>query len=174
VGSRQMEEQARHAGAAVVYLGLAVAAFALLTGSGQSGGGVDRITSAVMEVTLGRWLVGLAGIVLVGVGVHSAYEGLSQRFMRTMRTAEMTAAEERLLRQVGAAGLVARGAVFGLIGWFVTKAAVEFDPKEAVGLDGALAELARQDHGRMLLGVVAAGLLCFAAASLIAARYRRV
>ena len=74
----------------------------------------------------------------------------------------------------GTAGYVARGVVFGLAGAFLVKAAIEFEPREAVGLDGALAKLVNADHGPILLGIVAAGLLAFAVFSFAEARYRRI
>jgi hypothetical protein len=65
-------------------------------------------------------------------------------------------------------------AVFGLIGWFLIKAAIDYKPKEAVALDGALAKLAHAPYGPLLLGIVAAGLIGFGAFSLVESRYRRV
>ena len=67
-----------------------------------------------------------------------------------------------------------RMAVFGLIGWFLIKAALDFDPDEAVALDGALAKVAHAPYGPLLLGIVAAGLIGFGAFSLVESRYRRV
>lgn len=54
------------------------------------------------------------------------------------------------------------------------KAAVEFDPKDAIGIDGALRKLANAPQGPYLLGLVAAGLLCYALYCLVDARYRDV
>jgi hypothetical protein len=64
--------------------------------------------------------------------------------------------------------------VFGLVGIFLVKAAIEYQPTAAVGLDGALAKLAHQSYGSWLLGLVAAGLVAFAVYSLSDARYRRI
>jgi hypothetical protein len=64
--------------------------------------------------------------------------------------------------------------VFSLMGYFLVRAAIAFDPDKAVGLDGALAKLATASYGPVLLGVVASGLLGFAAYSALDARYRRV
>ena len=64
--------------------------------------------------------------------------------------------------------------MFALVGFFVAQAAWTYDPKEAVGLDGALAKLAHADYGPFLLGVIAVGLLAFAAFSLVEARYRKI
>jgi hypothetical protein len=64
--------------------------------------------------------------------------------------------------------------VFGLIGVFLIKAAIEYNPKAAIGLDGALRKLAAQTYGPILLGIVATGLVAFALYSLSDARYRRI
>lgn len=75
---------------------------------------------------------------------------------------------------LGHVGLVARALVFVVVGYFLVKTAIEFDPREAVGLDGALTRVYREPFGPGLLGVVAGGLLVFAAYSLLEARYRRL
>ena len=54
--------------------------------------------------------------------------------------------------RVGVVGLLARMVVLVLIGAFLVKAAVEYDPKEAIGLDGALQKLIHQSYGPWLLG----------------------
>ena len=54
------------------------------------------------------------------------------------------------------------------------KAAIDYAPSKAVGLDGALAKLAHQTYGPFLLGVVAIGLVAFGLYSITDARYRRI
>ena len=68
---------------------------------------------------------------------------------------------------------MARSVVFALIGFGLVKAAIDYDPKEAVGLDGALRKLADSSFGPLLLGIVAAGLIGFALYSIADARYRQ-
>jgi hypothetical protein len=76
--------------------------------------------------------------------------------------------------RVGAVGHLARGVVFTLIGVFVIRAALQYDPKEAIGLDGALQKLARADYGPYLLGLTAVGLIAYGVYCLVDARYRDV
>ena len=64
--------------------------------------------------------------------------------------------------------------MFGLIGWFLVKAALEFDADEAVGLDGALAKLVNAPYGPILLGLTAAGLIAYGLFCAAQARYRDV
>jgi pimeloyl-ACP methyl ester carboxylesterase len=82
--------------------------------------------------------------------------------------------EERAVQVIGIARLAARTVVFGLIGWFLVKAAIEHDPQEAVALDGALARLAEAPYGPVLLGFTAAGLIAYGLFCVAQARYRRV
>jgi hypothetical protein len=74
---------------------------------------------------------------------------------------------------IGTFGHLARMIVFGLVGVFLIRAAID-DPNRAVGLDGALAKLEHNSYGPFLLGVVAAGLIAFGLYSLSDARYRRI
>jgi hypothetical protein len=64
--------------------------------------------------------------------------------------------------------------VFALVGAFLVKAAIDYRANEAIGLDGALATIYNGAYGAWLLGVVAAGLVAFAAFSITEARYRRI
>ena len=54
------------------------------------------------------------------------------------------------------------------------KAAWEHDPKEAIGLDGALRKVIQASYGPVLLTIVAGGLLCYALFCLAESRYRRI
>ena len=49
-------------------------------------------------------------------------------------------------------------AVFALIGYFLIRTAIDYDPSKAIGIDGALREVARQPYGSWLLGFVGLGL----------------
>ena len=80
----------------------------------------------------------------------------------------------RWIVAIGVVGQVARGIVFALIGVFLVKAAVEYDPHSAVGVDGALRRLQHAPYGSAVLAVVAAGLIVFALYSFSDARYRRL
>jgi hypothetical protein len=162
-------------GSALFYTAICVFAVeVLLHGPSESGTNPDEATGGVLGWPAGTWLVGMAGLALVAIGVGHVYLGLTQKFLEHSKTGEMGAGLRRSFAWAGTAGYVARGTVFGLAGAFLIKAAVEFDPKVAVGLDGALAELVHADHGPILLGLVAAGLLGYAAFSFAEARYLRI
>ena len=160
-----------------MYAWLAFLCVELVVGAHKSSGGgktQKEATARALELPLGRWLVAAAGLAVVGVGVFNVYRGLSRKFRTDLKEEQMGSEERRWYSALGIVGHVARGVVFSLIGLFLVKAAWQYDPKEAIGLDGALAKLAHAAYGQILLGATAAGLLAYALFCLVQARYREV
>jgi hypothetical protein len=176
-GGKDAVKRVEGAVKALIYGGLFAYAIAILFELGKSAGGgenPDHLTARILDLPLGQWLVALAGAIVVGVGLYNAYEGLSQKFMERFRTGEMPPATRRWTSRIGTAGLLAKGIVFGLIGGFIVKAAVEYDAREAIGLGGALDKVAAESYGQWLLGAVAVGLLCYGVFCIVGARYREI
>ncbi len=161
-------------GSGVSYAILCATAVAILVGAGggsSSSGGPKETTAGVLGWPGGRAWVLIAAAVVLGVGVWNVYRGVGRKFMKRLHPSPRM---RRPVEWLGVVGFSARGVVFGLIAFFLAKAAVEFDPKEAVGLDGALSRLAAQPYGTALLGFVAAGLVVFALYCFAEGRYREV
>jgi hypothetical protein len=134
----------------------------------------DQTTAGVFDWPAGRWLVGVAGVVLLGVAAYQLVKGVRRKFLDELKTEKMSRGMETWITWIGTIGHVARAVVFGLIGWFLLKAAYEYDANEAVGLDGALTKILKAEYGPWLLGLVAAGLVAFGVYSISEARYRRI
>jgi hypothetical protein len=157
----------------VVYAGLCAIAANILLGSAGSGN-AHKTTAGVFSWPAGTWLVGIAGVVLIGVGFYQGYRGVSKDFLNDSKTERMSARTRRWIERIGTVGHLARMVVFGLVGIFLIRAAIDFDPKKAVGLDGALAKVDHASYGPFLLGLIAAGLIAFGTYSLSDARFRRI
>jgi hypothetical protein len=160
----------------LAYGALCVLAVEILVGSGSSSSSTDPSSSAagILGWPGGPLIVGAAGLVMIGVALYQAYKGITQKFLDDSKTEEMSPGTRKWIARLGTVGHLARAVVFGLIGVFLVKAAIDYDPKTAVGLDGALAKLANQPYGSVLLGIVAVGLIAFALYSLSDARYRKI
>jgi hypothetical protein len=156
------------------YAGLCVFAIKILAGSGGGGSNPDKTTGGVLDWPAGPWLVGIAGVIIVGVGLEQGYKGIARKFLEHSKTGEMSESVRKAFTALGVFGHLARMVVFALIGYFLIRAAVDYDADKAVGLDGALAKLAHASYGPILLGIVAAGLVGFGAYSIADARYRKV
>jgi hypothetical protein len=176
-GVEQTDEPSDRVAAAasgIAYATLCATDTKLLAGASTGSGSPRHATSGALGWSGGTVLVAIAGIVLLGVACYQLYKGLKQKFLEDAKTGEMSAAVRRAYTSLGVAGHCARGIVFALIGYGLIKAAVDYAPKKAVGLDGALRDLAHASYGPLLLGVVALGLVMFAAYSIADARYRKV
>lgn len=158
------------------YLGLCGIALAALAGADESSGSreEDRYTARVLELPLGRWIVAAVGLGILGAGAFNVWRGVTRRFRKNLKLRKMSDLEDKLFTAVGVAGHLARGVVFGLMGFFLVRAAWQYDPKEAVGLDGALSKVVRADYGDTLLGIVATGLIAYGLYCYVEARYREV
>jgi fumarate reductase subunit D len=163
-------------GSGIVYAGLCAIAVEILLGSGSSGGSSNtpKTTAGVLGWPGGTWLIGIAGTVLIGVGLYQGYRGITKDFLKDSNTEQMSPKVRHWVESIGSFGHLARMVVFGLVGVFLIKAAFDYNPNKAVGLDGALAKLAHASYGAFFLATVAAGLVAFAAYSLSDARYRRI
>jgi hypothetical protein len=156
------------------YAGLAYTAARMLAGGGGQGEATSDWTAWLMAQPFGRWLVALAGAVVIGVGIHQLYEAFTDGFRKHFKEGEMSQAERAWTTWLGRVGLSARGVVFGLIGAFLIQAGLRADPSQAQGIVGALQALAGQPLLPWAFGAVALGLIAYGVYMLAAARYRRL
>jgi hypothetical protein len=160
---------------AFIYAGLAWTALRLVSGS--SGASADQTQSWVaglFRLPLGRWLVGIAGLAVLGVGLYQLYQAYSADFSEHFQWDQMSTTERTWAVRLGRLGLAARGIVQGLIGLFLMQATLLFDPSKVQGPGGALQSLAHPPFGWWTVGVVAIGLAAYGVYMLAAARYSRI
>ncbi len=150
------------------------AAIGILAGSTGSGTKPRATTSDVFGWPGGRVLVALAGLVFIGVAVYQAHLGTSRKFIKDSKSMYMTPRTLRLFTVVGVVGHLARAITFGLVGIFLVKSAVEYDARQAVGIDGALRRLSTQAYGTAAVTIVACGLIAFGLYSVVDARFRKI
>lgn len=159
----------------LVYAFLSYNAFKLLAQGQQKSQAQQQQdgTARLMHHTAGRWAIGLIGIIVVVVGAVLVYQGVTRRFEKYFKLGEMSPGARKITEFLGTVGTAARGIVFGIAGVLLVIAAVQFDPKKARGIDGALLALRDTPFGPWLLLVVALGVVMFGLFGLCEARWRR-
>jgi hypothetical protein len=158
----------------LVYLAFAVLAFKTVTSSSSSGSSGQSMTAKVLGWPGGQALVVIAGLVIIAIGIGLTIRGLKTDFEKHLDTGRMSRRTFEAVRRLGQVGYVARGIVFGLVGIFVIKAAMDHQPGRAEGFDVALKSVAEAPFGQFLLMAAAIGLVCFGAYCVAEARYRRL
>lgn len=162
-------------GSGIAYLAMCALAISVLLGtSSRKSSSPHHSAAGVLGWPGGRYLVAAAGVLFICVALYQGFKGVTKRFLNDDKTHSMGPRTLQFITVIGVVGHLARMVAFGLIGVFALKAAIDYNPKKAVGLDGALATIARQSYGQYLLVLVAAGLIAFGLYSIADARYRRI
>jgi hypothetical protein len=150
---------------------LAAYTFQLAIGEAH-GGDHHRSLAQLISLPGGRIAIGIAGLCAIGFGLFELYRAYKNDVERDYHGG-VPANHRQLVMRVARVGIAARGVVFPLIGASLIAAAIGADPSHAHGFGQALHDIARQSYGRVLLGIVASGLVAYAAHMFFMALYAR-
>ncbi len=136
----------------------------------------DAMAASAMafQPPVGRILVAVVGIVVIGVGLYQLYAAYEAKFRGELALGRMGEAREVWTTLLGRIGTAARAVAIGAAGAFLILAAYQSDPQETRGLGGALETIQQQPLGSYMLGVIAAGLVLYGAFMFLVARHRYI
>lgn len=161
----------KSAGKAVVYAALAFTALRFATGgSSDSGEQTSEITGMFLQNAAGRILVGIAGLVVIGIGVYHVVKGITRKFEEDLKTTGGGNVGKAVV-VTGVAGYVSKGLALAGVGVLFGWAAIGADAEKATGMDGAIKQMATLPAGTVLLAVVGAGLILYGIYSILRSRY---
>lgn len=176
-GKAKVWRRAADVARGLIYLALLYSTLKLLLGGRDEVGGRESErdwTIDLLRLGWGRPLVLATGVAAVGIGVGVIIRGFQRDFDKTLEKRRVPTWARSVLPVAGTLGYVARGGVVCVVGWFLARAAWQFDAQEAVGVAGALGRLSGELWGRVVLSAVAFGLLSFGVFSFVEAAYRKV
>ena len=119
----------------------------------------------------GQWLVGAVCLVALGAAIGHYIKAIRKTFLRYMDIGEDYVMAVTLVSQVG---LIARGTILLVIGWYLGRVFVSLNPHHAIDEAGVLQVLHDQPFGFQLLLVAAIGLFAFGLYGLLEAVFRRI
>jgi hypothetical protein len=154
------------------FLGASTAKVAT-SGKTQSNSEQAGLTSKVLDAPAGQVLVVVAGLVVIGAAGYLIIKGLKKKFLKDLDLSPASPATRTLTQRLGQAGYIAQGIGYSIVGILIVVAAVKHEPDKATGLDTALATLADQPYGTVLLAIVALGFACFGVYCFLDARFRK-
>jgi len=174
-GAGRAFERVASGARAVVYAVLAYTAGKVVAGApSNSAEQQQHATAGVMAKPAGVWLVGLAGLVVLAVGIGMIWYGAKRKFQQKLMLGRMSARTRSVAGRLGQVGYIAKGAAFGIVGLLLADAAVTNDPGKSRGLDAALRTLAQQPYGEALLIAVGVGFAAFGVYCFLQSRYRKI
>lgn len=163
---------------AITYLVLAWTAIAFVRQPGQPADGedskVESFTRDLMDESYGRAAVFLIGAVLIVIAAVFVWKAVSASFTKQLLPGGVGPISHRMLVLLGRVGWIGRAGMMALIGFFLVRAAVRFDPDDAQGLDGSLRKATESGLGTALVVVVGCGLLVYGVFCAVSAPKRRL
>ena len=158
------------------YLILAFFAFGLVThgNTGSQADGMQQLAARLMSAPAGILLTEIAGLIGIAAGVGGFVEAYRAPFKKDQKRYEMSEREKKVTDFLGRAGLLARGIVFALMGWFIFLAGRQHNAGKATGFTGIFTFILVQPFGRLLLAMVALGIIALGLHSVVLARYIRL
>ena len=166
----EAKDRAKYAAKAVIYFVLSWSAFQFARGgSSSSKEQSSDFTASLMSQPFGTGLVVLVALVMVGVGVYHIHKGWKQKFL-----SDLVEHPGPTVVKLARFGYIAKGVALIVVGSLFITAALENDPKEATGLDGAMKTILDAPAGQWLLTIVALGFVAFGIYSVVRAKTARV
>jgi hypothetical protein len=121
----------------------------------------EELVGAVFGWPGGRWLVGLAGLGVIGVGVSQFVLLARQSYCIEINVEDRSPGVRKLIHGLAWAGYSARGVILGVLGWLLLHAALRRDPTQAGDTDTAFDFLGGGTVGDSLFLVVALGTIAY-------------
>jgi hypothetical protein len=126
------------AGSGLFYGALAFSAIRQILGHQDDEDPEQLLTAEVLQLEGGAWLVGLAGLITIGVGLAQFYIAYTEEYNGRLHTDKLPRTAQRMISFTGRLGYSARGAVILLLSFFVMRAAIFSDPEEVQDTEGVL------------------------------------
>ena len=158
---------------AVLYLAIGVYAIRLVLEGASSDEGDSRqfIVSKVFEYPGGEYIVGIASLIVIGMGIYQIIRGVTGRFMKKVNLYKSNMKDA--FKTTGVIGYISRGIVLGIIGYFLFHAAWLSNPGEAQGT-GAAFDFLQNNFGSLMMALVALGLAAYGVFCFVKAKYQRI
>lgn len=158
-------------GALYLALGCFAGSIALGIGSSSSGNGLGQ---SLLDSTWGRAGIGIAGAILVITALYFVYKAWQATFMEKYKLQSMSDSQRKLALHAGRMGISTRAVAFIIVGSFLAISAWRGTADgEIAGISDALAMIAAQSYGKVLLGITGFGLMAYSVHMVLMAIYRR-
>jgi hypothetical protein len=156
---REWKDAVRAGGRAAAYVAVGVTALVFaLGGSSDSEESTQSFSATLMANPFGQVLVGAVGLGIAAIGIAFIVKGVRLKFREDVAPPRRF---QRAVDVLGASGYTAKGLAVVIVGVLFVIAAVQHDPEEAGGLDGALQSLTSVPGGVIALVAIAVGLMLY-------------
>ncbi len=156
----------------LLYLGLAGFAIKKLIDAGSSSEG--NRTFSFLSGDFGIFVFAVIGIVLIGTSFHHFKKAYSGKFLQKFHYKSIAEKKRRkIIKNTGYLGIIARGVILGILAFIFLRAAYHSNTTDIKSTTDAFSFLRESSYGAWLMGLVAAGFICYGIYMLAVAKYRQ-
>jgi broad specificity phosphatase PhoE len=137
------------------------------------GDGVRHAVQWILRQAWGPRALMLAGAVVGVAASVEVFQGATGRFREGFRRKSMSRFEETWAGRVTRVGLVAHGAILGVIAVYLVRAGLETRARDVIDSGTALRRIASLPLGSGLLAAIAVGLVAYGLSQWVLALYRK-
>lgn len=146
----------------------------LMPSSGSDGKTAQEQALTIMQQPFGRWLVGVGGAIVLGVGGYYFYRAAKAEFRKRFKRHHMSDTAKVWATIAGRVGIAARGVVYAVIGCYGLRAAWEFDPSMIKTTEDALAVFDENPTDEWILATLGIGFIAYGIHMGFQAAYRSI
>lgn len=158
----------------IVYLFVAYSAFQIIFGnSDKAGDSQQEFASELLSKPFGQWMLGIAALILAGIGVYQIYYGLSEKYKKHVHRLNRVSNVSEFILSAGKFGYVSKGIVWLIISYLMMRAAIAATSSKAGNTGKAFQFLENSPMGSYLLGALGIGLMAYGFFNFIRARYEK-
>lgn len=155
---------------AVLYAAIGISAVNVAVGNGSKGG-TDSWTKQLLDLPGGQVLVGAVALAIIGYALVQVHKGWTEGFRDDLEAGAASGNDGTAYLWLGKVGYIAKGVAVGMVGGLFGWAAVTHSAKRSGGLDVALQTVLEAPFGRVMLAVIAVGIICYGAFCLARAKH---
>lgn len=158
----------------LVYLAIAISAFNMVLNRAQKNGDSQQeFASELLSKPFGQWLLGIAALIIAGVGIYQIYYGLSEKYRDHVQKLNLHNRASSLMLTSGKVGYIARGVVWMIIAYLMMQAALTASSEKAGDTSEAFKASEHSPVGAILPAALGLGLMAYGFFNFIRAKYER-
>lgn len=155
----------------LIYLSLAGITIKKLIDAGSSGD--EEMAFAFLSGKFGVFVFVIAGLSLAGKSIYQFRKAYLGNFLKKFKYKSVKDHKRRMIiKNTAYLGVVSRGIVFGVLAFIFLRAAYYSNTTEIKDTNDAFSFLRDSAYGAWLMGIVAAGFVCYGIFMLATAKYR--
>jgi hypothetical protein len=173
-GNSDFKKRLRYFLSGLGYASIAITAIRIILKQRQDGGDQNQQYAAeLLSKPMGEWLVAIGALIFAVIGGYQIYYALSKKYKKHVDDLNLHSNTASVLLRMGKIGYLARGVVWLILAYLLTRAAIYQNSYEAGGTGKAFEFIQNGFMGNYLLAALGLGVVAYGIFSFTRARYER-